>query len=102
MLDGRDLEPTSGLVEALREVKDPDELVAMREAAAVADRALAGGARAGHRGAHGAGGRVRPARAMLEEGAEAPSFDTIVAAGPRGARPHPVPSADPIPRAPSW
>jgi Xaa-Pro aminopeptidase len=35
--------------------------------------------------------------AMLEEGAERPSFETIVAAGPRGSRPHAVPGPDPIP-----
>jgi Xaa-Pro aminopeptidase len=97
MLDGRVLEPTTGLVEALREVKDPEELAAMREAAAVADRALAAVL------ARGIVGRTEREvafalhGAMLEEGAAAPSFDVIVAAGPRGARPHAVPSADPIP-----
>ena len=97
MVTGSDLEPTTGLVEALREVKDPDELAAMREAAAVADRALAAVL------ARGIVGRTEREVAfaihatMLEEGAEGPSFDTIVAAGPRGARPHAVPGPDPIP-----
>ena len=35
--------------------------------------------------------------AMLEEGAEEPSFATIVGAGPNGARPHRVPGPEPIP-----
>ena len=97
MLEGVVLEPTTGLVETLREVKDPGELEAMREAAAVVDRALAAVL------ARGIVGRTEREvafalhAAMLEEGAERPSFDTIVAAGPRGARPHAVPGPEPIP-----
>jgi Xaa-Pro aminopeptidase len=90
-------EPTRGLVEELRVVKDEGELRAMREAAAVVDRALervlAGGVagRAEREVAFALHG------AMLEEGAEEPSFATIVAAGPRGARPHAVPGPEEIP-----
>jgi Xaa-Pro aminopeptidase len=97
MLDGVAVEPTTGLVETLREVKDPGELEAMREAAAVVDRALAAVL------ARGIVGRTEREvafalhAAMLDEGAERPSFDTIVAAGPRGARPHAVPGPEPIP-----
>ena len=97
MLEGVVLEPTTGLVETLREVKDPGELEAMREAAAVVDRALAAVL------ARGIVGRTEREvafalhAAMLEEGAERPSFDTIVAAGPGGARPHAVPGPEPIP-----
>ena len=97
MLEGVVLEPTTGLVETLREVKDPGELEAMREAAAVVDRALAAVL------ARGIVGRTEREvafalhAAMLEEGAERPSFDTIVAAGARGARPHAVPGPEPIP-----
>ena len=97
MLEGVVLEPTTGLVETLREVKDPGELEAMREAAAVVDRALAAVL------ARGIVGRTEREvafalhAAMLEEGAERPSFDTIVAAGPRGARPHAVPGPEPVP-----
>ena len=97
MLEGVVLEPTTGLVETLREVKDPGELEAMREAAAVVNRALAAVL------ARGIVGRTEREvafalhAAMLEEGAERPSFDTIVAAGPRGARPHAVPGPEPIP-----
>ncbi len=41
LLGGLATEPTRGMVEALREIKDADEVAAMREAAAVVDRALA-------------------------------------------------------------
>ena len=97
MLEGVVLEPTTGLVETLREVKDPGELEAMREAAAVVDRALAAVLARGIVGRSEREVAFALHAAMLEEGAERPSFDTIVAAGPRGARPHAVPGPEPIP-----
>ena len=97
MLEGTTLEPTTGLVEALREVKDPDELEAMPEAAAVVDRALAAVLERGIVGRTEREVAFALHAAMLEEGAERPSFETIVAAGPRGSRPHAVPGPDPIP-----
>jgi Xaa-Pro aminopeptidase len=77
-------------VEALRAVKDDDEVDALRRACAVADAALAELA---------AEGALRPGRTelqvgreldarMLAMGAEAPSFETIVAAGANSAIPH--------------
>ncbi len=77
-------------VEALRAVKDDDEVDALRRACAVADRALAELATEG---------ALRPGRTELEVGreldarmlilgAEAPSFETIVAAGANSAIPH--------------
>jgi Xaa-Pro aminopeptidase len=84
-------------VEGLRLVKDPGEIALMRRAAAVADEALA------HVLAQGIVGRTERQvafalyGAMLDRGAEDLSFPTIVAAGPRGARPHAVPGAEPIP-----
>jgi Xaa-Pro aminopeptidase len=75
-------------VEALRAIKDEDEIALLREACAVADRAFA---------------RLlptlRPGRTerevgrelealMLEEGGDGPSFETIVASGPNSAVPH--------------
>ena len=97
MLEGTILEPTAGIVEALREVKDPGELEAMREAAAVAERALAAVLERGIVGRTEREVAFALHGAMLEEGAERPSFETIVAAGPRGSRPHAVPGPDPIP-----
>ncbi|HLN18023.1 MAG TPA: Xaa-Pro peptidase family protein [Acidimicrobiales bacterium] len=88
----RELVPTSGVVEALREVKDDGELDRMRRAAAIADAAL---------------GEVLPLlgeadstglteeefalaldTAMRRLGAEGTAFDTIVATGPNSAKPH--------------
>ncbi|RBY93782.1 aminopeptidase P family protein [Blastococcus sp. TF02-8] len=77
-------------VEAQRAVKDDEEIESLRRACAVADRALAELA---------AEGALRPGRTelqvgreldarMLALGAEAPSFETIVAAGANSAIPH--------------
>ena len=90
-------EPTTGIVESLREVKDADEIAAMREAAAVADRALAAVLGRGIVGRTERDVALAIYGALLDEGAERPSFETIVAAGPNGARPHAVPGPEPIP-----
>jgi len=83
-----ELVPTEGLVEDLRKVKDAGEVDRMARAAAVADAALATV-------------RGRLADGPTEEefaleldfemrrgGASGPSFETIVASGPNGAKPH--------------
>jgi Xaa-Pro aminopeptidase len=77
-------------VEALRAAKDDEEIALLREACAIADRALAdlvaaGGLRPGRTELEV--GRDLDAR-MLDHGAAAPSFETIVAAGPDSAVPH--------------
>jgi Xaa-Pro aminopeptidase len=82
-------------VEAQRAIKDDDEIESLRRAGAVADQALAELA---------AEGALRPGRTelqvgreldarMLTLGAEAPSFETIVAAGANSAIPHHRPDA---------
>jgi Xaa-Pro aminopeptidase len=86
--DAVDLVPTAGVVESARQVKDPGELARLEAAAAICDQAL---------------GEVfgsltqRPTEAvfaleldsaMRRLGADAPSFETIVASGANGARPH--------------
>jgi Xaa-Pro aminopeptidase len=82
-------------VEGQRAVKDEDEVESLRRACAVADQALAELA---------AEGALRPGRTelqigreldarMLQLGAEAPSFETIVAAGANSAIPHHRPDA---------
>ena len=93
---GTELVPTEGLVEGLRRVKDEGEVARVAEAARLADAALAA---------------VRPRLAegtteaelalaldveVRRLGAEASAFETIVASGPNGARPHARPSPRPI------
>jgi Xaa-Pro aminopeptidase len=87
-----ELVATEGLVEAQRRVKDDGEVARMAEAASIADDALA---------------NVRPLLGdgltekeialaldyeMRRLGAEGSSFETIVASGPNGAKPHARPS----------
>jgi Xaa-Pro aminopeptidase len=87
-----ELVATEGLVEALRERKDPGEVARIERAAHIADAALA---------------EVRPRLrerpterefgleldiAIRRLGAEDTSFETIVASGPNGAKPHHRPS----------
>ncbi|HTY30341.1 Xaa-Pro peptidase family protein [Mycobacterium sp.] len=80
----------AGTVEALREVKDAGEVALLRLACEAADAALADLVERGG---------LRPGRTerevsreleslMLDHGADAISFDTIVAAGPNSAIPH--------------
>lgn len=80
----------SGVVEALREVKDAGEVALLRLACEAADAALAeliqrGGLRPGR--TEKEVGRELEAL-MLEHGADGPSFETIVAAGANSAIPH--------------
>jgi Xaa-Pro dipeptidase len=79
-----------GQVELLRQVKDDGEIEALRMACAAADRALAGliehgGLRAGRTEREVA--RELEGR-MLDHGASAPAFESIVAAGANSAVPH--------------
>jgi Xaa-Pro aminopeptidase len=86
------LVPTQGLVEALRECKDQGEVARIEEAASIADDALAA-----RRHLLGEGVSEREFAFELEAemrrlGADGPSFETIVASGPNGAKPHARPS----------
>ncbi len=92
---GAELARAPGLVERLRMVKDADEIELLRAACTAADLALAqlvagGGVRSGR-------SELAVAREleslMLENGAEGPSFETIVAAGTNSAVPHHRPTA---------
>lgn len=87
-----DLVATAGLVEGLRRSKDPSELARMELAAAIADAALAE-----HRGDLLAGPTESEFALALDStmrrlGASSTSFETIVASGPNGARPHARPT----------
>jgi Xaa-Pro aminopeptidase len=95
--EGVELVPAGGLVERLREVKDEDELRAMRAAAGIADSAYD---QLRDRGLAGRSEREVArsiVRQMEELGAEGPSFPPIVAAGAQGALPHAEPRDVEIP-----
>ena len=80
-----------GLVEELRAVKAPEEVAAIRAATDLADEAFA------QLISHGLVGHTERELAMTLEfemrrlGAERPSFEPIVAAGPHAALPHATP-----------
>ncbi len=79
---------TRNLVESLRIVKDPSEMEEIQRAAAMADGALekvVPGIEAGMTEKQVA---WELEKAMREQGADAISFETIVASGPNGALPH--------------
>lgn len=87
-----ELVPASGLVEALRVIKDEDELTVMQEAADLADAAfqhMLGFLRPGLQETDVA---LELEFFMRKGGAQSTSFDTIVASGERSALPHGVAS----------
>jgi len=88
-----ELVATEGLVEELRKVKDAGEVDRMAAAARIADEALA---RVRHRLAEGLTEEELALELdfeMRRGGASGPSFETIVASGPNGAKPHHRPSS---------
>jgi Xaa-Pro aminopeptidase len=93
-----ELVPTVSLVERLRAIKEPYEIDSVRSATELADEAFESVI------GQGLIGRTEREVAMAlewdmrERGAERPSFDPIVAAGPHGALPHAHPRAVPIRR----
>lgn len=91
--DGLELVPAGEVVEALRRVKDAEELDAIAAAAAIADEVYAWAAAQGMVGKTERAVALAAEAKMRELGAE-PSFPSIVAAGPNGAQPH----AEPGPR----
>ena len=92
-----ELVPCGGLVEWLREVKEPEEVRRIRAAAALADEALAGVLEAGLVGRTEREVALDLEVRMRRLGAQAPSFPSIVAAGPHSALPHAEPRAQAIP-----
>ena len=85
---GVELVSTTGLVEALRAVKEPGELDAMRRAGAISDRVYTGLAEQPFVGRTEAELAWWLEQAWHEAGADGPSFAAIVAFGENGARPH--------------
>jgi Xaa-Pro aminopeptidase len=85
---GLELVATTGLVEALRAVKDDAELAAIRRACAIADRVYERLASERFVGRAERDVAWTLQQLFHEEGADGPAFDAIVASGPNGARPH--------------
>jgi Xaa-Pro aminopeptidase len=87
-----ELVPRRGLVEALRAVKDESELKAIREAAAITGAAFERFADERFTGRTERALAWRLDDLFHELGAAGPAFETIVAGGANGARPHSRPS----------
>ena len=87
-----ELVPTSGVIERLRQDKDPFEIELLKRAAHIADDAFTQiWQLLGPELPEGLTERRVAAEldhAMRVGGADAPSFDSIVASGPNGAKPH--------------
>jgi len=80
--------PVQGLVETLREVKDSDEISRMREAARVGSDVMEHAIKTARAGIAETDLAAEIEYQMRKRGAEGPSFETIVASGPRAALPH--------------
>ena len=95
--EGVELVAAGGAVEDLRARKEADELDKLRAAAALADRALEDVLGRGLTGRTERDVALDLDITMRRMGAEAVSFDPIVAAGPHGALPHADPREEVIP-----
>jgi Xaa-Pro aminopeptidase len=89
---GVELVPRPGLVEALRAVKEESELDAIRKAAAITSEAFARFANERFTGRTERALAWRLDELYHELGAAGPAFETIVAGGANGARPHSRPT----------
>ena len=94
---GIELVTAGNAIEALRAVKDPEELDAIRAAARLADDALTDVLQRGLVGRTEREVALDIEFTMRRMGAEAASFAPIVAAGDHGALPHATPRDVPIP-----
>ncbi len=90
--DGCEAVPTTAVVETLRLTKDAGEVARIRAAAAIADRALDTVRRRLLDGLTESEFAAELDATMRHLGADDLSFETIVASGPNGARPHHTPS----------
>ena len=89
LLDGGvDVQPTSGLVERLRAIKEPAELEAMRAAAAISDTAFGALAEERFTGRTEVELAWRMRELFHAHGSSEVSFDTMVAAAENGSSPH--------------
>jgi len=87
-LSGIQLEPTDGLVEKLRVIKDDAEIAVLQEAADLADRTFTHILNFLKPGAKEADIALEIEMFVRKNGAASTSFETIVASGERSALPH--------------
>jgi Xaa-Pro aminopeptidase len=85
---GLELVPRRGIVEGLRAVKEPSELAAVRAAATITSKAYEGFAEERFTGRTERDLAWRLDELFHDLGAAGPAFETIVAGGANGARPH--------------
>jgi Xaa-Pro aminopeptidase len=90
--------PTSGLIMRQRMIKDADELRLIREAVKLGAKVYQQAAKSIRPGVREVDVAGKLEYAARQAGADGMSFDTIVAAGKRGALPHGRASAHPIPK----
>lgn len=88
--------PTSELLTELRQIKDAEELAAMKEAQRITDEALLEILDFIKPGLTEQEVAARLTYIMARKGAERNSFDPIVACGANGSKPHAVPGQDVI------
>jgi len=91
VVSSRRIRPVGPWVPRLRQTKDPGEVGAIRRAVGVAERAFQKLVAGGRKGFVGRSERQIAAELdylMRLEGADAPAFETIVAAGAHGSLPH--------------
>lgn len=91
-----ELMPAENTIHLIRAVKDEDELASIAAAARVTDAALAAATADLQPGTTERELVWRIGEAMRALGADGAGFETIVATGPHGARPHHEPSNRPI------
>jgi Xaa-Pro aminopeptidase len=84
--------PLAGLVEGLREIKSPEELDVMRQAAKLGSEVMQEVISLVKPGVSELDLAAEADYRMRRKGASGPSFDTIVASGPRSALPHAHPT----------
>jgi Xaa-Pro aminopeptidase len=86
------LEPLTGLIEEIREIKNADEINLMAEAQKIAEKTLYDVMDIIREGVEEIELANEIEYRMRKFGAERPSFDTIAATGPNSSKPHAIPS----------
>jgi Xaa-Pro aminopeptidase len=93
---GPELVPSGRIIEELRMVKDPAEIALLARACAITGDALTATLPTVRPGQTEREFAILLERAMIDLGAEALAFDSIVASGPNGAIPHHQPGERPF------